>query len=322
MTVKWIKDKLAEIGKLRPRGMLSRKYSVIIIPDSSDKVVNKQLSRNFIYVTLAMALLIAGAGLYAAIGYLTASVDSQRLTNLTEENKVLSSKISELENTVYNLTADMSGIMTVDDRIRLLFDLPPIDPDLREVGIGGLDESLHPVNSELAQRTWLLEEDIEKIQRQIVFENASFEKLLKTVEKKKSDLNHVPTVRPCDGILSRGFGMHNDPFTGTYQPHNGIDIAAARGTPVFATADGVVRYAGFQTKLGNTVVIDHSNGIRTYYGHLSKTQVLKGQRVSRHDLIGLVGSSGYSTGPHLHYEIRQSGRPVNPYKYIIRSILS
>jgi murein DD-endopeptidase MepM/ murein hydrolase activator NlpD len=322
LTAKWFKDKFAEIVKLRRRGMLSRKYSVIIIPDSSDKVVNRQLSRNFIYSILAVVLIIAGAGLYAAIGYLTATVDNQRLTNLTEENKVLASKISELENTVYNLTADMSGIMTVDDRIRLIFDLAPIDADLREVGIGGLDENFHPVNSELAQRTWLLEEDIEKIQRQIAFENASFEELLNTVEKKKSALNHVPTIRPCDGILSRGFGMHNDPFTGTYQPHNGIDLAAPRGTPVFATGNGVVRYSGYQAKLGNTVIIDHGNGIRTYYGHLSKIKVNKGQRVSRHDLIGLVGSSGYSTGPHLHYEIRQGGRPVNPYKYIIRSILS
>jgi murein DD-endopeptidase MepM/ murein hydrolase activator NlpD len=302
--------------------MLSRKYSVIIIPDSSDKVVNQQISRNFIYSILAVSLVIAGACLYAVIGYLTATVDSQRLTNLTEENEILASKISELENTVYNLTADMSEIMTVDDRIRLIFDLSPIDSDLREVGVGGLDENLHPVNSELAQRTWLLEEDIEKIQRQIAFENASFEELLSTVVSRKSVLNHVPTVRPCDGILSRGFGMHNDPFTGTYQPHNGIDIAAPRGTAVFATADGIVRYTGFQTKLGNTVVIDHGNGIRTYYGHLSKIQAQKGQRVNRHDLIGLVGSSGYSTGPHLHYEIRQGGRPVNPYKYIIRSILS
>ena len=302
--------------------MLSRKYSVIIVPDSSDKVVSKQISRKFIYSVGAISLVIAGAALYAAIGYLTATVDTRRLTNLTEENQVLSSKISELENTVYNLTADMSGIMTVDDRIRLIFDLPAIDPDLREVGVGGLEENLHPVNSELAQRTWLLEEDIEKIQRQIAFENASFEELLTTVEKKKSDLDHVPTVRPCDGILSRGFGMHNDPFTGTYQPHNGIDIAAARGTPVYATADGVVSYTGFQAKLGNTVVIDHGNGIRTYYGHLSKIKAYKGQRVDRHDLVGLVGSSGYSTGPHLHYEIRQGGRPVNPFKYIIRSFLS
>lgn len=302
--------------------MLSSKYSVIVVPDSSDKVVNRQVSRNFIYASFAALLLIAGVGLYFAVGFLTATVDNQRLANLTEENEVLASKISELENTVYNLTADMSGIMTVDDRIRLIFDLPPIDPDLREVGVGGLGENIHPVNSELAQRTWLLEEDIEKIQRQIAFENASFEELLTNVEKKKSVLDHVPTIRPCDGILSRGFGMHNDPFTGTYQPHNGIDIAAARGTAVFATAEGVVTFTGYQAKLGNTVVIDHGNGIRTYYGHLSKIKAYKGERVDRHDMIGQVGSSGYSTGPHLHYEIRQGGKPANPYKYIIKSILS
>lgn len=302
--------------------MLSKNYSIIIVPGSSEKVVNKQLSRGFIIAFFVVALLFFATGTYFAIGFLNSSIDGQRLTELTTENGMLASKITELESTVYGLRAEISGIIEKDDNIRLIFDLPPIDSDLREVGVGGEIVSYPPINSELGQRTWLVEEDIEKIQRQLQFENASFEQLLSTVRERKSILDHTPTIRPCSGILSRGFGMHNDPFTGTLQPHNGIDIAAAVGTPVLATAVGVVKYTGYQAKLGNTVIIDHGNGIRTYYGHLSKIKVTKGQRISRHDLIGLVGSSGYSTGPHLHYEIRVGGRPINPYQYIIRSILS
>ena len=302
--------------------MLSKKYSIIIVPGDKDEVVNKQLSRGFIISVLVTALLFFTTGAYFAIGFLSSSIDGQRMAELTTENGMLASKITELENTVYSLRAEMSGIIEKDDNIRLIFDLPPIDPDLREVGVGGEAVSYSPINSELGQRTWLVEEDIEKIQRQLEFENASFEQLLSTVRERKSVLDHTPTIRPCNGILSRGFGMHNDPFTGTLQPHNGIDIAAAKGTPVLATAGGVVKYTGYQAKLGNTVIIDHGNGIRTYYGHLSSIKVRKGQKISRHDLVGLVGSSGYSTGPHLHYEVRVAGRPVNPYKYIIRSILS
>lgn len=302
--------------------MLSKKYSVIIVPGDKDEVVNKQFSRGFIISVLVIALLFFTTGAYFAVGFLSSSIDGQRMAELTTENGMLASKITELENTVYSLRGEMSGIIEKDDNIRLIFDLPPIDPDLREVGVGGEAVSYPAINSELGQRTWLVEEDIEKIQRQLEFENASFEQLLSTVRERKSVLDHTPTIRPCDGILSRGFGMHNDPFTGLLQPHNGIDIAAAKGTPVLATAGGVVKYTGYQAKLGNTVIIDHGNGIRTYYGHLSKIKVRKGQRISRYDLVGLVGSSGYSTGPHLHYEIRIGGRAINPYEYIIRSILS
>ncbi len=302
--------------------MLSEKYSIIIVPGSNEKVVNRQLSRRFIVSVLVIVILFFVASAYFAIGFLNSSIDGQRLIELTTENEILASKITEMENTVYSLRAEMSGIIEKDDNIRLIFDLPPIDPDLREVGVGGEAVSYPVINSDLGQRTWLVEDDIEKIQRQLEFENASFEQLLSAVKERKSKLDHTPTIRPCDGVLSRGFGMHNDPFTGSFQPHNGIDIAAPRNTPVLATAGGVVRYTGYQTKLGNTVVIDHGNGIRTYYGHLNKIKVRKGQRISRRDIVGLVGSSGYSTGPHLHYEVRIGGKAANPYKYIIRSLLS
>ncbi len=302
--------------------MLSEKYSIIIVPGSNEEVVNRQLSRGFIVSILVTVILFFVASAYFAIGFLNSSIDGQRLIELTTENEILASKITEMENTVYSLRAEMSEIIEKDDNIRLIFDLPPIDPDLREVGVGGEAVNYPAINSDLGQRTWLVEDDIEKIQRQLEFENASFEQLLSTVKERKSKLDHTPTIRPCDGVLSRGFGMHNDPFTGSYQPHNGIDIAAARNTPVLATAGGIVRYTGYQTKLGNTVVIDHGNGIRTYYGHLNKIKVRKGQRISRRDLVGLVGSSGYSTGPHLHYEVRIGGKAANPYKYIIRSLIS
>jgi len=302
--------------------MISEKYSLLIVPGSSEPVVNRQIGRGAIYAALSVMILLIFTGIYFAYGFLSTSIDKQRLTNLTIENEHLSSKIAELEGTVYGLRADMSKIIQKDDYIRLIFDLPSIDQEMREVGVGGDLAEIRNINTQLAQRTWLVEEDIDKIQRQLEFENASFEELVVKVEERKSILDHIPTIRPCEGVLSRGFGMHNDPFTGSYQPHNGLDIAAPKGTPVYATAEGVVKFAGIQPKLGKTIIIDHGNDIRTYYGHLSFIKVEKGQKIDRHDLIGQVGSTGYSTGPHLHYEIRIGQNPSNPYQYIIRSIVS
>jgi len=302
--------------------MIAKKFSLIIVPETSDSVINRKIGRGTVYTALAVALSFVVLSAYFAYGFISTTIDQQKLADLTTENEALTAKISEMEGTVHTLRADMSGIMQKDDYIRLIFDLPSIDPEMREVGVGGDQTDMPEINSELGQRSWLVEEDIEKIQRQLEFENASFEQLVSKVEERKKTLDRIPTIRPCEGVLSRGFGMHNDPFTGSYQPHNGLDIAAPKGTPVYATAEGVVKFAGTQPKLGKTIIIDHGNGIRTYYGHLSSIKVNKGQRIKRHDLIGQVGSSGYSTGPHLHYEIRIGQNPTNPYQYIIRSIVS
>jgi hypothetical protein len=302
--------------------MSTGKFSILIVPGDSSKIVSREISRRFLIVCSLFVSLFVVASVYSAIGFIKASVDRQRLIGLTKENKVLSAKVGDLQSTVSLLKSEMSKIMKIDENIRLVFDLPPLDSDIREVGIGGEIMSAPAVNSQLVERTWLVEEDIEKIRRQIELENASFEQLYDMVREKKAMLDHTPTISPCDGFVTRGFGMHNDPFTGSYQPHNGIDIAAPKGTPVYAAAAGVVVGSSYQAGLGNTIVLDHGNGLRTYYGHLSKIKVASGKRVMRGEVIGLVGSTGYSTGPHLHYEVLDHNRAMNPSSYIVKSILA
>jgi hypothetical protein len=299
-----------------------RKYTLIIVPPENGQLVNKEISHRLIVMCSVVISLFIIAGLYSAISFIKSTVDKQRLADLTEENQVLSAKLGDLESTVTHLKGEMSKIINKDEQIRLVFDFPPIDSDVREVGIGGEFVTEPVVNSEVGQRTWLVQEDIEKIRRQLELENASTEELLKMVRQRKVRLDHMPTINPCDGFVSRGFGMHNDPFTGSYQMHKGIDIAAPKGTPVHASADGVVIGTTYQAGLGNLVVIDHGNGYATTYGHLSKIMVATGHKVARGEVIGLVGSTGYSTGPHLHYEVHENGRAVNPSKYIVKSILA
>lgn len=127
----------------------------------------------------------------------------------------------------------------------------------------------------------------------------------------------IPSRRPVDSMsLTSSFGTRSDPFTGRRARHNGIDIPGPVGTPIYATADGVIGRAQRVGGYGNYVEIEHGNAIQTRYGHLSAIAVASGERVRRGDIIGYMGSTGRSTGSHLHYEVRIAGAPVNPIPFV------
>jgi len=131
--------------------------------------------------------------------------------------------------------------------------------------------------------------------------------------------NLVPSGWPVEGRLQGHFGRRTDPFSGEGAFHRGVDIIAPRGTPVRAAADGVVLFAAYMSGYGRLVVVDHANGLRTYYAHLSRFGVVAGQDVRRGQTLGTVGSSGRVTAAHLHYEVRQGGNAVDPYRYMARA---
>jgi murein DD-endopeptidase MepM/ murein hydrolase activator NlpD len=129
----------------------------------------------------------------------------------------------------------------------------------------------------------------------------------------------TPTVWPVHGAVNSGFGVRPDPFTGAPAFHEGVDISTARSEPVLATADGIVVRARWAGEYGRAIGLAHGDHYETIYGHLEETLVTEGQTVHRGDRVGLVGSTGRSTGPHLHYEVRVDGRPVNPLEYILET---
>jgi len=131
---------------------------------------------------------------------------------------------------------------------------------------------------------------------------------------------HVrPSLWPVEGRLMSPFGVRTDPFSGEGAIHTGVDLQAPMGTPVRAAADGVIVYAEWRSGYGRLVIIDHGNGLQTYYGHLSQFGVVEGQEVRRGDVIAKSGASGRVTSAHLHYEVRMRGIPVNPYPFLARS---
>lgn len=157
---------------------------------------------------------------------------------------------------------------------------------------------------------------ITRMSLQLPSTSAALEILRENALKYQRIVSHTPSLWPAKGPISSAFGYRTHPVTGQWKMHEGLDIAAAYGTPVCAAGAGMVIHAGEKGAYGYAVIIDHDYGLQTLYAHMSRILVRRGSRVEKGDHIGLVGSSGVSTGPHLHYEVWQDGRPVNPADYL------
>ena len=142
-------------------------------------------------------------------------------------------------------------------------------------------------------------------------------RLQELLQERQSILNATPSIKPTRGWFTSRFGYRVDPFSGKPDLHLGLDIAAAPGTPVVAPADGTISYVGYESGYGKIVAIDHGFGVRTRYAHNSQIYVKLGQQVKRRDVISAVGSTGRSSGPHLHYEVRVNDTPVDPINYVL-----
>ncbi len=158
----------------------------------------------------------------------------------------------------------------------------------------------------------------ESIEEYNFLKSASFSRLEHTYARAWQK-NIVPSLWPVNGRLLSRFGERQDPFSGEGAFHTGLDISAAMGTPVHAAADGIVYHAEFVNGYGRLVIIDHGNGMRTWYGHLSRFNVVPGQEIRRGEILAYSGASGRVTAPHLHFEVREGGTPVNPYRFLSHS---
>ncbi|MCD6162070.1 MAG: M23 family metallopeptidase [candidate division Zixibacteria bacterium] len=301
--------------------MSRAEFSVIIVPDDTGKVIEKRISKWKVKVLLVALCVFFICSAFFAYGYIKSDIDQYRLVSLEDENQYLESELANVRESVELMKGQIANVIRKDDNIRLSFDLPIIDPSIREVGIGGPDFSSVEFNSPAAKNLSLLEKDINKISRQIDFENVSFDDVYEKIKGKKDVLDHTPSIMPTNGYITSGMGVRKDPFTGLLTMHKGIDIGARKGTHVYAPADGVILKCGWDKGMGNFIIIDHGYNLKTYYGHLEIIKVRNGQHVNRMDLIGNIGSTGRSTGPHLHYEVRKYGRPINPKDFFVKSII-
>lgn len=162
-----------------------------------------------------------------------------------------------------------------------------------------------------------IKDGIDWLSKEAAIQEQSLQELSLAAEQKSSRWAATPSIWPVKGWVTSGFGPRVSPFTEKPAWHDGLDIGAAANAPVQAPAQGRVTMVGFDPKLGNLVKLDHGFGIETVYGHLAKSLVKEGQRVKRGEVVGLVGSSGLATGPHLHYMVKVHGQTLDPVKYIL-----
>lgn len=294
-------------------------FSVLIIPHNKGKILKKKISATFLYFLSFSFVLLVLVNLFFSFGLLGKALDRAKLSQLEKENEYLENKLVDLNSVILKLKGEMADLIEKEENVRMVFGLPEVDAQLREVGIGGQMPSQFPNQSLAVKQAQEAEIELDKLLRQARFEKESFDQIYSDICDKKKILDHTPSIRPSAGYLSRGFGIKIDPFTGRKQPHLGIDLATDIGTPVYATAEGRVSFVGRDRGLGRMIRINHLFGYTTVYAHLSQVKVKRGEHVKRGEVIGAVGNTGYSTGPHLHYEVRFRGQPKNPLNYILSS---
>ena len=265
---------------------------------------------------ICLAALVIAAFFIILFNYIVATPNEQ---NLREENKRLKSQYGVMSARVDNMLNVMEKMEDRDDNFyRVMMQLDPMSDAHR---LSGLDyENRYSQLSKLSDSRLVdqLSKRMNLLEKRIYSQLLSFDQLEEALANQQDRLAHIPSVLPiniADYTMSSGYGYRVDPIYGSSKFHEGLDFAASKGTDVFATGDGRITLAGREAGYGNCVDIDHGYNYLTRYAHLSEVLVKQGEEVKRGQLIGKVGSTGKSTGPHLHYEVRYKGMPQNPVNY-------
>lgn len=250
-------------------------------------------------------------------------VDSPKEKLLEQENNELQTEIEDLNSRIDLMSKVLLDIEDRDDNVyRTILEADPVPASERYPLLAERPGSDSLSRTEANARLKEANKKADKLMVRLAAQTKSLEELERIADKKADMLNCIPAIRPLKNMYSvtSGFGRRYHPVLKTLRSHTGIDIAAPKGTPIYATADGVVSGENPGSGYGICVIISHGYSYKTLYAHMSKKAVKPGQRVKRGQLIGYVGSSGMSTGSHLHYEVIKGGQPVNPVYYFYSDI--
>ncbi|MBQ8832222.1 MAG: peptidoglycan DD-metalloendopeptidase family protein [Paludibacteraceae bacterium] len=245
---------------------------------------------------------------------------SPREKQLLREKEAMQSQMETLNRQVDQMQIVMTDLQQRDDNLyRVLFGAEPIPLNIRQGTqrkISYYEEIAQMTNSQLSADLSL---KVDVLEKELYVQAKSYDEVLELAKTQEIRMENIPAIQPVlNKDLKRvasGYGVRIDPVYHVRKFHQGMDFTAPTGTEVFATGNAKVSFVGWKQGYGNTVILDHGFGYQTLYAHLFKALVRKGQKVRRSDIIALVGNTGKSTGPHLHYEVRLHGKPVDPRNY-------
>jgi murein DD-endopeptidase MepM/ murein hydrolase activator NlpD len=292
---------------------------------SEVKSVNLTWKRilSIMFSSFVVMLLLVGS----SIAVFTDAYHNVRLASLSQTNQILNNQLQQLNSKVSRIETEMQVLERDADAMRMKNGLSRVDEDFRRVGTGGASEENAELNllpADLLGQTSQITLAVEELARRMKLHVQNVSEVSVKMKEDSIRIKHIPSIRPVlerDGHVTDKYGMRIDPFIERSKHHNGLDISAEPGTEVFSAAAGRVEKAESVytpgVGYGKHVVIDHENGYKTLYGHLSQVMVRAGQKVDRWNVIGLVGDTGRATGPHLHYEVSFDGKPLNPERNIL-----
>ena len=252
--------------------------------------------------------------------------DSPKEKMLKREVKEYEIRFMEMNKRLGQIEDVLANVADRDDNIyRVIFEAEPIPEGMRKAGFGGVERYTRLegyTNSEILIET---HKKLDQVTSQLYVQSKSFDEVYKMAKNKEDMLASIPAIQPMSNKdlkrLSSFFGMRTDPIYKVKKFHEGVDFSAPKGTEIYSTGDGVVVSARKSNRhYGNTIKIDHGYGYVTIYAHMQDFSVKKGEHVKRGQVIGTVGNTGKSTAPHLHYEVRKNGRPLNPIHYFFNDL--
>ncbi|MCS6821978.1 MAG: peptidoglycan DD-metalloendopeptidase family protein [Microscillaceae bacterium] len=246
---------------------------------------------------------------------------------LKKENEELLLHYELLNKQITEANEMLKALQHRDDNIyRVVFEADPIPTSVREAGSGGSDKYKDLLKKGLKQEEIIIGtlKKIDQLKRKMYVQSKSYDEIAKLVKNKSKMLASIPAIQPISNKeltrLSSGFGIRIHPIYKVAQFHPGVDFAAPHGTPIYASGSGTIVKAEYMGGYGNTIIIDHGYGYETLYAHMSAFKVEVGQKVKRGECIGYIGSTGFSTAPHLHYEVIYKGEKVNPVYYFFNDL--
>lgn len=296
-------------------------FTILIFGHKTSRTQHLRICKNNLKIGIYLFAFLLLGFILIFCDYIQVKKKAYDMAQLREVTEVQKSQIYLLSSKIEELEKHISRLKEFDKRIRIIANLEKGQEITPFMGIGGPSPSdIREKLKEEKDGYALLHQmkmDIDRLQKEAQSQESSLSELEKLLNTKRNILAHTPSIWPTSGWVTSGFGFRMNPFTGLTQMHEGIDISNQAGTPIIAPADGFVSDTGNDWVNGKTLILSHGFGMVTRYSHLSKISVRPGQKVRRGDKIGEIGMTGKTTGPHLHYEVRINGVPVNPMRYIL-----